>query len=140
MAKHAKPPRDPILVEVNDIEVDAAKALPLKMESWNLLRGQGIDPIELSRTSSRGELRGEHLQTIAYAVVRKAMVLCGQTMPSDDDLNEGLTFGDVTSIAMAALGAEAKQEVDRPTSTGSSPSPSDGTGDPETSSTSPTLN
>jgi hypothetical protein len=127
MAKHAKPPRDPILVEVNDIEVDAAKALPLKMESWNLLRGQGIDPIELS-------------QTIAYAVVRKAMVLCGQTMPSDDDLNEGLTFGDVTSIAMAALGAEAKQEVDRPTSTGSSPSPSDGTGDPETSSTSPTLN
>jgi hypothetical protein len=118
--------RLPLKILIGEDEIDLNPVLPFKISTWRKLKAKGVDPIILARMAQRQELDSTPLIDITVAAIQLARP--GLTV---EQIEDSIEFADVNRIALAVLGAESGDAVDRPTSTGSSPSPSDGAGDPE---------
>ena len=105
--------------------IDIRPHIPFRGLTWRALRKINVDPLQLARLAKRDELEMAMLEKIALAAFRLA-----DPSVTEDQMLTDLTFSDISSAAAAVLQAEAIGELDRPTSTGSSSSPSDGDGGP----------
>ena len=121
-------PRPPCIVELRGQEIDIATCLPMKMGYWNHLRAQGVDPMRMAKAAKTGDIESGPIQLIAYQAVIRVAALKGIMGVTDAELDDLLTLSDCTRIATAVMKADSAGEVDRPTSTASSPLPNGGDG------------
>lgn len=128
MAKRTVPAdRPPLTITIAGDVIDLNPVLPFKISTWRKLKLKGIDPIIISRSAQRQELDLAPLIELTVAAIQLA-----RPELTAEAIEDEIDFPDVNRIAIAVLTAEGGEQTDRPTSTGSSPSPSAGAGAPTT--------
>jgi hypothetical protein len=117
-------------IEVDGRVIDVAPLLPLKMGAWKQLRKLGVDPVAIGQKINRGngEVSGEVLETLVYFVLKRF-----DPTLTDQILDDHLELQPVMRLGSVIMRWEGTKTTEGPTSTASSPPPSDGAGDQPTS-------
>lgn len=117
------PKKPDLTVRIGERIIDCSGVLPFRLIDWRKLREKGIDPLRMSSAAAKGDLSMEPMEHIAiYAIQRAAPDV------TEEQILESVSTLTCQRIAGAALAGEERGEIDRPTSTSFSTSPSGGDG------------
>lgn len=119
-----------VVLNVRGRDVNISAALPFRIGDWRRARAAGFDVIKMPKQADSGELSIDHLAVLVDTALQKADPALGAGAVDD------LTITQLNRAAQAILQAEKPgggAGIDRPTSSDSSSSPSNGAGDPPTS-------
>ena len=117
-------PEPPSIITFRGERLDYSSAIPLKAGDWRRLKAAtSFDIMAMGNKAQKGGIALDDLYILARAVLSK-VVDGGKVL--DEDLDE-CDFQELQRVATAAI-TEAPKKLDRPISTGSSPSPNGGAG------------